>query len=462
MKADRLLLQEKEAFAKIQAPCPYFGTCGGCRLQDLAYADQLALKKQRLLRSLGTLDPTLTMEIVGLDDPWRYRNKAELTFSESRPPASSPQPATSSASLDTTRDASLPRAEGRARHEVSEVERAAQAGIPTSGQTGGGTPAQGAHRVTLGYHAARSFWRIVDLEDCLLLPESMSRILRDARALAQQTGQPSYNPRAHQGFFRHLLIRASHATQRLLVCLITTPGDRALIERFAEELTARHPAITSFYWGVNSKVADVAIPDELVLMRGAPYLEDRIGPFRLKLHPMNFLQPNPVQAERMYARLCAWVSHAPDGVAWDLYCGIGLVGFYLSSHYRTVYGIDMDARNLEMARLNATENAIRNVQFHAGRVEDLLANKRFWLVEARPQLIVVDPPRSGLHPRVIASLLAARPQQIIYLSCNTQALARDLQQLVSGFPRYRLARSIAFDLFPHTDHLEVLTLLERA
>ena len=210
------------------------------------------------------------------------------------------------------------------------------------------------------------------------------------------------------------------------------------------------------------KVADVAIPDELFLIRGSPYLEDRIGPFAIKLHPMNFLQPTPVQAERMYRKLSELASHSPSGIAWDLYCGIGLVAFYLASTYRTVYGIDIDARNLEMARLNAQDNAITNIQFHLGRAEDLLSNKRFWLQEARPELVVLDPPRSGLHARVIASLLAARPKQIIYLSCNPQALVRDLQQIMTGFPRYRLCQAVLFDLFPHTNHLEVLILLERA
>jgi len=401
MKADRLLLQEKEPFTKIAAPCPYFGTCGGCTLQDLAYTDQLTLKKQRLLQALGTLDPRLVVEVVGLQDPWRYRNKAELTFGESN------------------------------------------------------------GHLTLGYHAARSFWRIVDIEDCLLLPEPMSQLLRDAKALAQQTHQPAYNPRTHQGFFRYLVIRSSHGTGKLLVCLMTTQGPRRVIEELADELLRRHPAIASFYWGINMKVADVAIPDELFLVRGSPYLDDRIGPFAIKLHPMNFLQPTPVQAERMYARLVELVSSLPSGIAWDLYCGIGLVAFYLASKYRTIHGIDIDARNLEMARLNANANDITNVEFHLGRAEELLTNRRFWLMEARPEVVVVDPPRSGLHNRVIASILAARPQQIVYLSCNVQALVRDLAQLLTGFPRYRLCQTVAFDLFPHTTHIEVLVLLER-
>ena len=403
MRADRVRLQEKELFAKVEPPCPYFGTCGGCTLQDLAYADQLILKQQRLLGLLGTLDPTLTVEVEGLEDPWRYRNKAELTFSESP---------------------------------------------------------EGA--ITLGYHAARSFWRIVDIEDCLLLPESVSAILQDVRRLAQQSGQPPYHPRTHQGFFRHLVIRASHATGKLLIMLVTTQGQRTLIEQMAQTLCERHPAVTSVYWGVNAKVADVATPDSLQLIRGEPYLEDRIGALALALHPLNFLQPTPRQAQQLYARMAAWASDSPSGVCWDLYCGIGLIAFTLAPKFRTVYGIDCDAQNLELARLNAQHNAITNVEFQVGRVEDLLANKRFWLIEAKPDLIVVDPPRCGLHAGVLASLLAARPRQILYLSCNVQALVRDLGELLNSFPRYRLCRAAAFDLFPHTDHLEVLTLLERA
>ncbi|MBI3088488.1 MAG: 23S rRNA (uracil(1939)-C(5))-methyltransferase RlmD [Candidatus Omnitrophica bacterium] len=402
MKPDRALVLEKEPFAKIAAPCPYFGTCGGCTLQDLAYADQLRLKQQRLLRVLGGLDPTLTVDVEGLPDPWRYRNKAEFTFGE----------------------------------------------------------AQGA--LTLGYHAARSFWRVVDLDDCLLLPEPVSRLMQDARRLAQETGQAAYNPRSHQGFFRYLVVRISHATGKMLACLVTTQGERAQLAQMAEELTRRHPQLASVYWGVNMKVADVAIPDELFLLRGEPYLEDRIGPFTLALHPTNFLQPTPLQAERLYARVAEWVNSAPAGAAWDLYCGIGLVGFYLSAKYGTVYGIDSDAHNLEMARLNASANRLSNLVFHAGRAEDLLANKRFWLVEAKPDLIVVDPPRSGLHARVIATLLAARPRQLVYISCNAQALVRDLTELMGGFPRYQLRRVTAFDLFPHTSHVEIAALLERA
>jgi len=402
MKADRaVLLKDKQAFERIPAPCPVFGSCGGCSLQDLRYADQLTLKQQRLLRALGPLDPSLTVEVRGLEEPWRYRNKAEFTFG------------------------------------------------------------QAPEGVVLGYHAARSFWRIVDLDDCLLMPESVGGLLRDTRAVAREDGRPAYNPRTHQGFFRYLIVRASHATGKLLLCLVTTQSDRASVEAMADRLMRTHPEIAGFYWGLNLKLADVATPDELTLLRGSPYLEDRIGPFAVTFHPLNFVQPTPVQAARLYAALAELASDAPDGAAWDLYCGIGFVSFYLAAKFRTVYGIDNDPGNLELARLNASANRLANIQFHLGKAEDLLANKRFWLTEAKPELIVVDPPRSGLHASVISTLLAARPKQLLYVSCNAQALARDLAELLNAFPRYRIRRMLAFDLFPHTPHLELLTLLER-
>ena len=401
MKTQQLLTQEKSAYVKVEPPCPYFGTCGGCTLQDLAYADQLKLKRERIRRAFTGLDDASPIEIVGLDEPWRYRNKAEFTFGES-----------------------------------------------------------GAHLV-LGYHVARSFWRIVDLEDCLLLPQPAMRILCDVRSLAERTGLPAYHPKTHQGFFRYLLVRSSRATGQVLLCLVTSPGSRGVVEGLARELVQRHPTLASVYWGVSDRLADVAIPDELTLLQGDAYLEDRLGLFRLKLHPLSFLQPAHVQAQRIYEWLCHFARSAAYKVAWDLYCGVGLVAFHLAQAVRQVYGIDVEPHHLELARLNASWNGLRNIEFRVGRVEALLTDRRFWLQEAKPDLVVVDPPRAGLHPRALASLVAARPRSIVYLSCHVRSLVRDLQILRGSFPRYRVCHVQAFDMFPQTDHVEVLVLLQR-
>lgn len=414
MNQQRLLLErEKSAYPKVDPPCPYFGTCGGCAIQDLAYADQLRLKQERIRRAFEPLGAVPLSAIVGLEDPWRYRNKAELTF----------------------------------------------------GEVNGS--------LVLGYHAVRSFWRVVDIDDCLLLPEPVTRVVREVRALAAATGLPAYNPRSHQGFFRYLLIRTSRATGQILVGLITSSGApagnaaagvnvREVIERLADELLARQPAIASLCWGLTDRLADVAVPETLTFLRGLPTFEDHLGPFRLKLHPLSFLQPSSLQAERVYAALTEAIGHVPDGIAWDLYCGVGLISFYLSRQVRKVYGIDVEPHHLELAALNASRNGLDNIEFRLGRVEALLLDRRFWLQEAKPHVIVVDPPRAGLHPAVCTSLLAARPLRMAYVSCNVQTLVRDLAVLLSGFPRYRLSSVQPFDMFPQTNHVEILALLDRS
>ena len=396
-----LLAQEKSAYPRVEPPCPYFGPCGGCTLQDLAYPDQVLLKRKRLQQAFDALEGMPPIDLVPLEDPWRYRNKAELTF----------------------------------------------------GQVNG--------RLLLGYHAAGSFWRIVDLDDCLLLPSAVTHILRDMREFAAQTNLPAYQPRTHQGFFRYLLVRSSRATGRILLCLMTTRGSRAVIEPLADALIARHPAVVSFYWGITNTLADVAVPDELVHVAGERWLEDRMGPWTLKLHPLSFLQPTTAQAERMYQALCEAFQDRALGTAWDLYCGVGVVGLYLSRLVTQVYGIDVEPHHLELARLNATANGVTNVDVRVGRVEELLMDRRFWLQAAKPDLVVVDPPRIGLHPRALSSVVAARPRFLAYISCNIQSLVRDLRAFGAGFPRYRVTTLKAFDMFPQTTHVETLALLER-
>jgi len=401
MHPKQLLEQEKTPYARVSPPCPVFGTCGGCSLQDLAYEDQLALKRQRLARAFASLSGMPAWDLIGLEPPWRYRNKAEFTFG----------------SADGT--------------------------------------------LTLGYHAARSFWRIVDLDDCLLMPEAAMRAARLVRSLAVDTGLSAYHPRTHEGFFRYLLVRASRATGRLLLCLMTAPGPRESVERMADAIRLQEPAVASCYWGVTARLADIAVPETLTRLWGEELFEERVGPFTVQLHPLSFLQPSLVQAERMYGRLGEAVEGFSDGIGWDLYCGIGLAGFYLAGKLRKVYGVDSEPHHLKLAEANAVRNGIANIEFKAGKVECLLMDRRFWLQEAKPDVAVVDPPRAGLHPQALSSLLAARPRRVVYISCNVQSLVRDLGVLLKSFPRYVLISAQAYDMFPQTNHVETLVVLER-
>lgn len=396
----RLLETAKTSFPRVEPPCPHFNACGGCHLQDLAYGDQLALKRAALTRALAPLGALPSITLVGLDDPWRYRNKMEFTFGQ-------------------------------------------QDGL-----------------LVLGMHRLGSFWRIVDVEDCLLVPAPVAAVLATVRRLARETALPAYDPRTHAGFFRHLLLRQARASGEVLACLVTADGDRAVMEAFADALMRLHPAIRGCYWGINRKVADVAIPDAVTLLRGQPHIVERVGSFQLHLTPLTFLQPSLAQAERIYDAISATAQFSRAGTAWDLYCGAGLVSFYLARRAARVTGIETDARNVEAARANAALNGVTNAEFLQGKVEDLLAASSAGRLPP-PGVIVVDPPRCGLHPDVIRGLAAAPASQLFYLSCNAQTLARDLL-LLRAAPAWRIMAVRAFDMFPQTTHVETLVRLERS
>lgn len=403
MKAQQLLAYEKHGYQRVEPPCAYFGACGGCTLQDLRYPDQLALKRQRVERLFGELGVVVPpVSIEGLDDPWRYRNKAEFTFGE---------------------------------------------------QDG---------QLILGYHAARSFWRVVDLEDCHLLPSSVMAVVRDVYRAASETHLPAYQARTHQGFFRFLLVRHSQASGHVLLCVMTTAGHQEAMERLAQSIVLHHPEMNGFLWGITERLADVAIPDMVRMLHGEDAIDDQIGPFRLRIRARSFLQPTNQLADRLYTALADAVTPVADGIGWDLYCGTGLVALYLARRMRKVYGIDLETEYVESAEHHAQLNGITNVEFRSGRVEALLQDRRFWLQEAKPDVIVVDPPRAGLHPQALAGLLAARPKLLVYVSCNPQSLLSDLNVLLRSFPRYQLRQVRVFDLFPQTNHVEVLTVLGRA
>ena len=386
---------------RVDPPCRYFGHCGGCALQDLSYPDQLALKRERLQQTLAPLGG-LPIEIIGLDDPWRYRQKSEMSF---------------------------------------------------------GTDGTG---LILGYHAAGSYRRVVDLEDCLLLPAFALPPLRSVLRHAKTTGQTAYHPRTHQGWLRYAIARTSRLQQRVMLCLVTASGSRETAEQLAQAVMDEHPEIAGFWWGTTDRLADAALPEQLTLLRGEATMEEQVGPFRLTMDPLSFVQASTVQAHRLYTAVCLALGDLREAVAWDLYSGIGTIALYLAGQVRRVYAIDSEPRHTELAAQNAAANGITNLSPWTGRVETLLRDRRFWMGEAKPDVVVVDPPRAGLHPGALSSILAARPKQLAYISCSAQSLARDAALLQSCFPRYRPTAITAFDMFPQTNHVETFALFERA
>lgn len=379
--------------------CKHFEDCGGCRLQHLTYDQQLDSKQGEASQLLADWIPTeAAPPIVPMADPWRYRNKAELSFG-------------------------------------------LWDGI--------------AH---LGYHARKPRQRIVSFEDCHLLPKAACRIQAVTLNWLREIDASVYHTRRREGWLRHLLIRYSKDTGKLMVGLVTTTGADTAVESWQKTILTE-PAVDSVYWGINDKPADTALPDEWRHLAGERYLTDRIGGFSVRVYPETFLQASHEQADALY-RFVA--SNAIGEIAWDVYCGVGLIGFYLSKQCRKIFGIEAVKASLVSARENAAANEISNIEFHSGPAEDVFYDRNFWLRTAKPDTIVLDPPRVGLHLRVISTVLAARPRRIIYVSCNPKALARDLKTLTTSFPAYQVRDIRLFDMFPQTGHMETVAILDRA
>lgn len=400
----RLLQLERPSPQRITPTCRHFGACGGCDLQHLDYAAQVAWKQTQLvetLQHLGGLKTLPPITVVPMDDPWHYRNKMEFSF----------------------------------------------------GETGG--------RIIAGLHQRGSFQQIVKLEHCWIAPPLASDILQQVELAANASGLPAYNPRRHEGFWRYLVVRVSRVSGQALLMLVTNDGPREAVVRAAEQVTRALPNVTSVLWGVSTRVSDVAHPERTEILVGRDGLEEQVGPLALEVRPMTFLQPNLAHAERLYQEMQAAAALTGREVVYDLYCGLGVIALLLASKAQRVYGVESEPEHVALASSNASRNGVSNATFVCGKVEDLLLRRGLFRLGLPPDLVVVDPPRVGLHPEAIGPLLTAQPPRLFYISCNPASLARDLKALLEREPRWRLTRLSLYDFFPQTGHMEVLATLER-
>jgi 23S rRNA (uracil1939-C5)-methyltransferase len=375
------------------------GHCGGCSQQDLAYLEQLTLKQQVLRTVADAIGRTASIELHPAPEPWRYRNKLELTFGQER-------------------DSNV---------------------------------------VLLGLHAVRSFWRIIDLQECWLVPEALVPVIDTMRRWVQAQDLPPYNPRQHTGVFRHLLLRHSRATQQIMVCLITAATEQERIRPLVTAVVRAHPEVSSVYWGMNTKPSDVSTPDVLHHMHGQTHLLEQIGAFDIAVYPFTFLQPNVAQAAQIYTMLTDWVRARAVRTAWDIYAGSGSIALHLRDVVETVWCLDSVPENIAALQENAARNGVGGITCAVDTAERFLRGPTVPL----PDCIVVDPPRAGLHIRVIEAIARIKPRVLIYMSCNPTTLVQNLQALHVLAPEYQIDHMEAFDMFPQTAHLELLTCLDR-
>ncbi len=384
-------------------PCPYFGRCGGCRLQHVRYEAQIEFKERQVaecLSRLGGLGPAESVPmrpIIGAAEIFGYRNKMEFTFAE---------------------------ADGQA---------------------------------IVGLHEAERYDRILDIERCLLQSDAMNAILAEVRAFVRERGWRVYQPEREDGLLRFLVVREGRATGERMVNLVTASPDVATARALAERLQARCPGVTSVVLNVNPKKAAVAVGVEEHPITGNERIRERLGGLDFTISANSFFQTNTRQAERLFGIVVEYAALAGQETVFDLYSGTGAISLLLARQARAVYGIELVPAAIEDATRNAAANGITNCTFLSGEVRHVLPELLGKGIRA--EVVVADPPRAGFHPKALRAVLALGPGRIVYVSCNPGTLARDLGVLRAG--GYRITAVQPIDMFPHTPHIEVVARLER-
>jgi 23S rRNA (uracil-5-)-methyltransferase RumA len=384
------------------ARCAHFGTCGGCSLQDKPYDAQLALKKEKVLAALAGVDGLPTPSILGAPSPWNYRNKMEFSFGDVYP--------------------------------------------PVAGQW-----------LKLGMKPKGRWYEILDLQECHLPSVEAAALLASVRSWAEREAVPPYNSHKKEGVLRHLVIREAKNRSERMVLLVTTDG-RIPKPSFIEAVQAAYPA-TTILLGSNAKTSDTAISDSIEILTGAGYITETLyfpdGAVDYRISPQSFFQTNTEGAQALYGLLRAWARELPNtGTVLDLYCGGGGIALSLAGAARKVVGVELNPSAVADAKANAERNGIANCDFYCAAVELLLPS----LLDLRPEAVIVDPPRAGLHAKAAATLLEMAPPVIFYVSCNPESLGRDLAALGA---RYVVERLVVVDLFPQTEHAETAVRLVR-
>lgn len=398
---------------RVEPRCRYVGSCGGCSMQHIDYAAQLQFKHQHVIDAFERVGKITHIEIpapIGAENIFFYRNKMEFSFSDQR----------------WLTQSEIESGEDFDRH------------------------------FALGLHVPGRFDKVIDIQECWLQSEQSNRILASIRRAALELNIPPYSTRTHEGFLRFLIIKQSTVTSEIMVNIVTADHRPDILQPMVTRLRQDVPEVTTIVNNINRRKAQVAAGDDEVVYYGDGYITERIGNFRFRISANSFFQTNTLQAERLYdiAKDFGELSH--QDIVLDLYSGTGSITIYLSPAAKMVYGVEAVQDSIRDAHENAVLNGITNVRFIHGDVLEKLKNRHKWL-DGHPAVVYLDPPRSGLHPKVIHEVAALEVPKIVYVSCNPVTQARDVAAL--GEHGYRIERVQPVDMFPHTYHIENVALL---
>lgn len=394
---------------RIEAPCPYSGYCGGCKWQFLNYDTQLEYKRQHVreaLAHIGDIHDVVVHHTLASESVFGYRNKMEFSCA--------------------TRRWVLP-------HELDrpDIDR----------------------DNAVGLHVPGTFDKVLDIEACLLQPPMGNDILNDVRGYIKSSFLPIYGLRSHEGFWRFLVLRHSVAHDQWLVNLVTADEKIDQVMPLALQLKEKYPNVVSVVNNITARKSGVAVGDREILLAGRDKIKDCVGPFEFELSANSFFQTNSRGAAVLYDTVRRYAGLTGGQTVLDLYCGTGTIAIYLSAMAGEVVGMEVVESAVLDARQNCRRNNIDNCRFILGDIRTELPR-----LEIRPDVLVIDPPRVGMHKDVVKQVLALGAESIVYVSCNPATLARDLSILKT---EYQVLEVQPVDMFPHTFHIETVAKLRR-
>jgi len=400
---------------RVKPVCQHFGTCGGCSWQNLDYEKQITFKQKHVEDAFERIGHILVEEklpIVRSENIFHYRNKLEFTFSAKR---------------------------WLTNEEMGDTTNFNQPG--------------------LGFHVPGLFDKVLDLKECHLQPEPSNSIRNEVREFTVKENMPYFDLNAQEGFLRNIMVRNT-TTGEIMVVVVFAKDDKPMRDKLLQHISEKFLQITSLQYIINTKKNDVFSDLPSVTYKGKEYITEHLikkngDVLTFRISPQSFFQTNTLQANALYRKVSEYANLQGNEIVYDLYTGCGTIASFIASEATSVVGIEYVEKAVSDAKVNAGLNAINNVDFFAGDMQQMLTEE-FCRHHGIPDVIITDPPRAGMHPDVVSAILKMAPKKIVYVSCNPSTQARDIALLKE---KYMVKKMQPFDMFPHTSHVENIALL---
>lgn len=401
---------------RVNAKCKYFGSCGGCKQQDLNYKAQAKYKQQQveeIFNKLGGFSDFKIDPIIQSQNVFHYRNKMEFSFGDKR--------------------------------WLTKEEIAIEGTLDRD--------------FALGLHIPRIFDKVLNVDECFLQSEVSNKILNFTRDFFKEKNTSIYSTKSHTGYLRNLVIRQASLTTDLMVNLVTSEENDELVNEYCDELLKEVPQVTTVINNINKKFAAVAVGDYEKVIYGSGFIYDEIGKHRFRISANSFFQTNTLQAEKLYQTALDFAELKGNEVVYDLYSGAGTIAIFISDKAKKVYAFEAVESAIADAKVNAELNSILNVRFFAADLYKTFLPIVYKYNIPKPDVMIIDPPRSGMHPTTVDDVIKLSPDKIVYVSCNPATQVRDIKLMVEA--GYKLIKIKTVDMFPHTFHIENVAVLKK-